>query len=400
MYFAAGKILTYHSASYHEDDNSSVSTGSLFSVSVVSSMMNTVVAGNGMSRERDVINIGDQIKFMKNTRAFSSSRLAQALTALFGLGLMVMGGLSWFTTDANIKYTNQLQTTVRKSKANTQFSSLANDIILTQHLLDADAAAEQSSQVAVWEPYLELSGESGTNILVENSMAIISHCFSRPIFKLQIDESTSAYELHQIDVENSSSTIVTKQQKSLSASDVPMVVFTPNFKKAAMELFDHFHQGALITILYDPIDVYLEHYTMQKVGDDSEIDGNIVVRHLAGIEDEDRDITNADFDTAREVLKSKFIIGTCDEPSETLRRLVKMLGSTGHGTVGGEICTKERTAWNHECRRIKDIGERNRENKENQELLRTIQSKHHYDIRLYEESKKLFDEQSVLFEFQ
>ena len=167
-----------------------------------------------------------------------------------------------------------------------------------------------------------------------------------------------------------------------------------------MELFDHFHQGALITILYDPIDVYLEHYTMQKVGDDSEIDGNIVVRHLAGIEDEDRDITNADFDTAREVLKSKFIIGTCDEPSETLRRLVKMLGSTGHGTVGGEICTKERTTWNHECRRIKDIGERNRENKENQELLRTIQSKHHYDIRLYEESKKLFDEQSVLFEFQ
>ncbi|KAL7525909.1 hypothetical protein ACHAXR_002195, partial [Thalassiosira sp. AJA248-18] len=164
-----------------------------------------------------------------------------------------------------------------------------------------------------------------------------------------------------------------------------MAVFTPNFKQAAVQLFDHFHQGAFITIFHDPIDIYLGQYTKQQEGSISENSDNLLVRHLSGIEDKSRGVTNGDFDVAKQVLMSKFVVGSCDEPTETLRRLIKMIGNTDSSSiVGSEKCTTQRQSWNQECRKIKEIGVQNKDDWHNLQLLKDIQAKHHYDILLYE----------------
>merc|ERR1712029_77834 len=106
-----------------------------------------------------------------------------------------------------------------------------------------------------------------------------------------------------------------------------------------------------------------------------------------------------DFDVAKEVLKSKFIIGSCDSSAETLRRLIKMFGyASSSNTLFGDQCIEERQSWNEACRNMEEIGQKTKRSWYNLQILRNIESKHHYDMMLYAESKKMFIEQNILFE--
>jgi len=321
-----------------------------------------------------------------------------------------------FAIDSDAYSQQRLQTTVTKERVtgdsidrNMEYQSVPNNIILQQHIMDVNVAAFEASasKVAFWEPYLDHSGTPLNEELVEHLMSIMSLCFGRSIYKLQ-KEPTNSYRLDQVESihqpqiqgQNSSLAAVSTGQQTSPSTDIPMAVFTPDFKHAAIELFDHFHRGAFITILHDPIDVYLQQYTKQKRSTEFRVPengDNLLVRYLSGIESESRRVNSGDYDVAKQVLRSKFVIGTCDHPTETLRRLVKMIGTNGVLARVGDQCTKERQSWNQGCRKMKEVGHQNQRNRHNLQILRLLKSEHHYDILLYEESKNLFREQNKLF---
>lgn len=412
MVSGTGKILTYHSESYHGQGGISSINSSMVmpgNSSVNSSMITSGISSINSSMVTPIIRNGRlemHYRAWKNSffKRTSSSRFVQMLSLVLLAAFMVMGVLSWVATDAN-SYPQQLQTTVSKTRA-IAFHPESNNAILHQRMMDVRIAASSGTQV-FWVPHLGHVRESSDNLLLENSMAIVSQCFSQSVFNLHVDEMGS-YRLEpantlqptQLDAQNTSSTMVSLQHNSPSRG-LSMTVFTPNFRLAAMELFDDFSQGAFIAMVNNPIEIYLEQYTNQHeeaIRAAQHVD-NPIVRHLAGIADENRDVNDSDYDVAKQVLMSKFIIGSCDNPSETLRRLVQTIGtSADSSTIGSEGCIQKRKTWNQTCRKMKEVGEQNRENQHNKQILQNIKSKHHYDIMMYEESKNIFLEQNALFE--
>ena len=362
----AGKVLSYHSASDTEK------------VISISSSVATPVARNG-NRKR---------------RACSSSRLTQMLSISF-ISAIIVAGLSSFSIDTN-NNAHRLQSTVMK------ITGIADNIILKvqQNMMNADLAAinASASQIAFWDPFLEDATVSTNN---KNLMSIMSMCSARPTFLFRMEERGSyalqpleAMEPLQLQGQDFSSSRAISNQQIFPFSNLPMAVFTPNFSQAALELFDNFKQGVFVIMFRDPIDIYLEQYTKAKELSnvpDSGVNDNIFVRYLSGIDDKNRRVNSGDYDVARQVLMSKFVIGSCDDPAETLRRLRRITGVSGGRTTG---CSTARLKWNEECRKMKEIGQQNKI-LSHPEILQSIESDHHFDILLYEDSKIIFREQSV-----
>lgn len=170
----------------------------------------------------------------------------------------------------------------------------------------------------------------------------------------------------------------------------PLTVFTPNIKPLAQELFDESHRGVFVSILHNPIDIYQQQEEVTPTSD------NLLVRYLAGIANEERRVNNADFDVARQLLRTKFIIGSCEDPVESLKRLVRMMDGANNSGLN-EQCSTARQQWNAACRKMKEVGEQNR-NQGNSDILSYTQSEHEFDILLYEDSNALFLEQKRLFD--
>lgn len=361
-----GKILTYHSEAYFGDQES---------VSVTSSTK-TPKAGNGIHiRVQEALG---QNALFKGTKRCTSSRIIKPLSLLTLMAFIVGGGLSWFAIDSNNGYAGGLQTTVAKARG------VNDNAMLQQRMMDAEVAARgaSASHVAFWEPRLANPGTSAT-VLAENSMAVMSQCFGRSIYNFHMEDS-GAYQMHP--VQNFPQTTTTQ------------VVFTPDFQGAAMEIFDHFNPGAFFLIVHDPVDIYLEQYKKQNGSGDID---NLLVRHLSGVA-EDRTVNDGDFEVAKQMLGSKFVIGSCNDPTETLRRLMKMMGDSSSpdqvSMIANDRCATERQSWNQACRIMKETVQQSRDAGPNQRLVRTIRSKHKYDILLYEASKNMFQQQSVLFQ--
>ena len=337
--------MTYHSSSFYDEESANSSTV-------------TPIAGNISNRERDV-----------QTLSLFPSRFTKALSILALAAFMVVGGISQFVTT--------LDPTVSKNVDYKYFDSVANKILQQQqHMMNVDLAAvleASSSQIAFWDPYLDQPGESANEAVVENLMTITTQCFGRSIFRLQLDGTLQPIE-----------------QIQSSPQHFSQIIFTPNFSQDAMASY---HGVAFVTLIHDPIDIYLDQY--MKQGESFFYRDNLLVRHLSGIEHESRSVNDGDLYVAKKVLREKFIVGSCDDTNETLHRLVRMI-ATADSTTGRKRCTEEKQRLNEQCRRMKEIGRQNMKDK--QQLLRDIRSDHHYDVLLYEESKKLFREQSALFE--
>lgn len=377
MNISAGKILSYHSESFYE----------LEEIDSDSSSVATPVARNGC-HERRALRVE---RFIKQASVRTPYRSIRLLSSFFILGFLVLEGLSRFTNDAsNNSY--RLQTTESKTSMMSELSTNTINTILQHHIMDVSVAAfkASTSQVTFWEPYLERSTSSSFEVL--NSLInITSQCFGREVFNFHMEDRGS-YVLNPSQIQNGISSL----RKLPTDNNMPRAVFTPNVMQAAHDLLDPFHQGAFITIFHDPIEMYLDHHIKQKAVVKKAKD-NLLVRYLSDINDANRKVNKDDYDIARHILVSKFIIGSCDNPAETLNRLDKMIIDSDSIVIASGDCTKARQRWNQECNRMKKIGQRLRGNQSYRKLLNRITSTHHYDIQLYEESRKLFREQSALF---
>mmetsp|Transcript_27200 Transcript_27200/g.56659 ORF Transcript_27200/g.56659 Transcript_27200/m.56659 type:complete len:433 (+) Transcript_27200:72-1370(+) len=379
-----GKILNYHSASYYEDENS---------ISVSSSAKTPVATNGNVAIRQNAL-----LRSMRRT-----SRMLKPLSLLL-LAVFCMGGaLSLFAIDSN-GYGDGFQTTVVKNVASvggyggseyggsgmggsSSSSNLNNNNngIVEQHMMNADIAAFQAStsNVVFWEPYLDHNEPGGTtpasaSTLVENSMEIMSQCFDRSIYTFNADDVTGTFRLHQ-----------THQASPIQA------IFTPNFQQTALGVFSNQPPGAFVVILHDPVNVYLDR--RKRKGLEETVD-NILVRQLAGI-GTGSIVTDEDYNVATQVLRSKFVVGTCEESAESLRRFLKMVG--GNNFIGDtDQCARERHGWNEKCQKIKENDQAlsGKKSKRNLQMAKDIRGKHLYDIMLYEMSKGLFREQSVWFE--
>lgn len=356
--------------------------------------MATPIASNGDHERRA---LRDE-HFIKQTSVGTSYRLIRLISSLCILGFAVLEGLTWFANDAsNNSY--RLQTKVaKKSKADNLDTNTINTL-LQQHIMDVNEAAfkASTSQVTFWEPFLELPTLSGNDV-VNSSLNIMSRCHDRDVFIFRIEEGGSNYVLQPQRLERDYSSSMHNQISS--QTNMPRVIFTPNFLQASLDLLDPYRQGALITMFHDPIEIYLDHYTQQEEvvnANKSKLVDNLLVRYLSGNNNVNREVTNDDFDIARRVLVSKFVIGSCDNPSESLSRLDKMIINSDSILIASDECTTARQRWIQECNKMKKIGQRSRNNKSYRKLLRLVTTTHRYDIELYELSKNLFREQSSLF---
>lgn len=382
----AGKILSYHSESFYEsEENNSVS----------SSVATPIARNSNHDHERRALRVEH---FVKNESVRTPNRLIRLLMSLFILGFFVLEGLSWFANDAsNNSY--QLQTTVSKNSVVGKLDTKSINTVLQQHIMDVNMAAfkASTSQLTFWEPFLDLSASSA-NEVVNSVMNIMSTCYVRDIFTFLLEGSGLNYVLQPQPIQDGSLSSINKQISS--QINLPRVVFTPNFLQASIDLLDPYHQGAFMTIFHDPIEMYLEHLIEQKElvkKDKSKLVDNMLVRYLSGINDANREVTTDDYDVARHVLVSKFVIGSCDNPDETLSRLDKMIIDSDNILIASGDCTNARQRWRQECNKMKKIEQRNRGNKSYRKLLKRITSTHQYDIELYELSKNLFREQAALF---
>lgn len=377
----AGKILSYHSQSFNELDE----------IDSDCSSVATPIARNGI-HVRQALRVE---RFIKQTSVRTPYRFIRLLSALFILGLFALGGLFWFTNDSNHNTSYRLQTT--EAKTSNKLNANTINTILQNHIMDVNVAAfkASTSQVTFWEPYLERSASSSFEVL-NSLMNIMSQCFAREVFNFHTEKS-GRHVLKPPEIQDGFSSLLSINS---GVNNMPRVVFTPNFMQAAHDLLDPFNQGAFITIFHDPIEMYLDHHVKQREvekTDKLKLADNLLVRYLSGVDDADRKVNKDDYDIARHILVSKFVIGSCDNPAETLNRLDKMIIDSDRIVIASGECTSARKRWNQECKKMKKIGQRIKGNQSYQKLLKRITNTHRYDIQLYEESRKLFREQSALF---
>jgi len=303
---------------------------------------------------------------------------------------LLFGGLSRFTSNADIDYDRRIQTTVLKNNDREdkldedmgyQLGGAQNSYVNIMNVEESIPNAS-SSHVIFWEPFY---GHQSASNLMGNSMNMMTECFNRENFKTKLKKN-GRYEIQ--------STLSTRplylSRKISDQVQAPITVFTPNLKPAAQELFDESHCGVFVSIIHNPIDIYQQQEEVTTTSD------NLLVRYLAGIENVERRVNSADFDVARQVLRSKFILGSCEDPVESLKRFVRMMDATS-GSGLNEQCSTARQQWNAACRKMKEVGEQNR-SQGNSDILSYIQAEHEFDILLYEDSKAQFLEQKRLFD--
>jgi hypothetical protein len=359
-----GKVLTYHS-SFDTDD-----------IISIDSSVATPITRNGNRYRR---------------ASCSSSRLKQLVLIAILAAIIVerLSSLSIYTLNS------------------TESMEIAmNRIPGRQNMQDVVMAAYKAStsRIAVWDPFLE-DTVSASN---QNLMIIVSQCFARPTFYFR-KENAGSYTLQE-----TSTTVKESTQQQLPYNNNVnhlMAIFTQNFNQVALDLFDNTNLGAFVVILHDPVAIYFERYSkgiLQRQNTkylgqyakeylpESTINDNLLVRYLSGINDINRTVNSDDYDIARHVLMTKFVIAGCNYPVNTIRRLERMFGPS-HDSFGVEECYAAKQRWNEECKNTNEVTKQRRSNDSNQVILRNLESDNHFDFKLYEESKSIMNEQNKLF---
>ena len=427
----AGKILSYHPHSFHEYEkeepglsispqlNGGNSNISVTSASVTSSMVTPVVSNSYHRGESNAQKLVSKQKQSLTTSCTSNTRLIQLSSIILLATCMVLVGLSRFHSADN-GYAHRIETIVVKNTDITDYlnedagyelveqtgggkvttNQIQKDLEsiglqlegsrqkdIYESIMNVDHAiheASSASQVMFWEPSTLGTLASSSNVMIDNMMNVASQCFDREVVTF------GSYELQSTERES----ILSDQQQQSQTR--PLAIFASSFHQAAttMELFDSSNQKVAIAILPNPIDAYLPYYNAQKEdGPTNSLSDNLIIRSLLGIEQENRKVDDNDFYAARQILRSKFFICSCEYPTDTLKRLIYMMDTDGISKT--EVCRNARQKWNQECRARDTQRERNFQT--NQELMGYIQSEHHYDIQLYEDSKTFFLEETNLF---
>lgn len=190
----------------------------------------------------------------------------------------------------------------------------------------------------------------------------------------------------------------------LIQSKMADVVFTPYIQEAAV-IFDKFHRGRFFTMLREPIDRIVSLYYYRRIATweptynpilkDQTLEEfvnasgeNWMVRSLTGCMSGPLDVVH--LNVAKEILRSKFLIGLIDDKTESFRRFEEYFGwkfpSPVSQTCKNSIIYFEWHSGNPHPKLSDD-----------DPIRLKIRNMNLWDVALYEYAKQLFKEQEVLF---
>ena len=159
------------------------------------------------------------------------------------------------------------------------------------------------------------------------------------------------------------------------------IVVSLHLRFAAQELFNSHRKGKVFTIFRHPVNRELSHHQ-----NGTSID-NWVVRNLVGKEDPNEPITAEDLKLAKDVVRSKIIVGLESRFVKSFDRFNAYLGVKIHKRWTRGRCIRE---YVHK----KGVGAQ--EVTASSDQIKAASERHAFDILLYEYAEGLFNEQEML----
>ena len=190
----------------------------------------------------------------------------------------------------------------------------------------------------------------------------------------------------------------------LVQSKMADVIFTPYIQEAAM-LFDENHRGRFFTVLREPVDRMVSLYYYRRMATwepnyDEKIKDmpieefvttsgeNWMVRTLTGFMSGQLEL--AHLNAAKEILRTKFLIGLVEEKTESFRRFEEFFGWRFPSPVA-QTCKNNMIYFEWHSRNPHPPLE------EDDPLVTKIRDLNKFDAALYEYARQLFQEQEALF---
>lgn len=159
------------------------------------------------------------------------------------------------------------------------------------------------------------------------------------------------------------------------------IVVSPHLRFAAQELFNSHRKGKVFTIFRHPVNRELSHHQ-----NGTSID-NWVVRNLVGKEDPNEPITAEDLKLAKDIVRSKIIVGLESRFVKSFDRFNAYIGVKIHKRWTRGRCIRE---YVHK----KGVGAQ--EVTASSDQIKAASERHAFDILLYEYAEGLFNEQEML----
>lgn len=184
----------------------------------------------------------------------------------------------------------------------------------------------------------------------------------------------------------------------LVQSKMASVIFTPYIQDAS-NLFDVNHRGRFFTLLREPVERLVSLYYYRRIGEDfvrnqsleayaQSAGENWMVRMLTSSMSGPLEAIH--LNTAKEILRSKFIIGLLDEKTESFRRFEEYFGWTFPSPVA-QTCKNNMYYFEWHNKNIHPMPD------DDDPAIERMRKLNKWDIELYEYAKQLFREQKALF---
>ena len=388
-----GKILSYHDSSFYdyddfEEDKSIESCSNSVSTPITSNvtMQAATFELKGLLNRHtpNMPNVSISTNILPSSQNFlhshSSAQMRRWSFRVIAIAFILCVGLNSGITDFQLE-TDTLKPTI--------IADIDNEV-LYRNMMNVDVVlSSMATSMVLWLPAFSASSDSKE--LLDIIAKMIPQCFSRSVFYSEIDVGSG---LVPVSV-NGLDTAPVQKYLTDDADPLPGVIVTPFFRNAATTLFDNNHLGIFLTMLSDPIISYAKDYSSPFTKHETD---NLLVRYLAGTTHKEWSTTQSDYENAISMLRTRFILLSCEDPLESLRRLSYFrhrLDFSQHIIGRSSSCLKEQFNFEKECE-SRNIAQK-RYMRLKPEVLNSLKAKHSYDISLYEYSVALFDEQKLLF---
>mmetsp|Transcript_7131 Transcript_7131/g.8861 ORF Transcript_7131/g.8861 Transcript_7131/m.8861 type:complete len:286 (-) Transcript_7131:57-914(-) len=191
-----------------------------------------------------------------------------------------------------------------------------------------------------------------------------------------------------------------KHAKSLGViqSKAAAVIFTPFIQESTI-LFDRNHRGRFFTLLREPVDRIISLYYFRRMEKEEvreqtldefiQTSGeNWMVRMLTGCMSGPLDVIH--LDAAKEILRSKFLVGLIETKTESFRRFEEYFGWKFPSPVS-QTCKNNMYYFEWHSKNPHPMPA------EDDPVIQKIRNLNMWDLALYEYAKQLFEEQEALF---
>ena len=184
----------------------------------------------------------------------------------------------------------------------------------------------------------------------------------------------------------------------LVQSKMASVIYTPYIMDAS-NMFDVNHRGRFFTLLREPVDRIVSLYYYRRINEEyvknqsleafaQSAGENWMVRMLTSSMSGPLEAVH--LNTAKEILRSKFLIGLLEAKTESFRRFEEYFGWTFPNPVS-QTCKNNMYYFEWHNKNPHPIHD------ENDPAIVRIKKTNKWDIELYEYAKQLFKEQKALF---